>query len=106
MHNIQNIKFFDFDWDQGNQLKCEKHGVSSEEIEFLILSDPDVFLDVKHSLESEQRFLAIGLNQVRRYLLVVFTIRKIDSKNYVRPISARYMHKKEVDYYEKEKKDS
>jgi predicted DNA binding CopG/RHH family protein len=31
-----------FDWDEGNRLKCQKHGVSIEEIEDLLLSESDL----------------------------------------------------------------
>ena len=105
MYSIGNAKFFDFDWDEGNRKKCKKHGVTNEEIEFLILSSPDVFFDEKHSSELEERFLAIGQNHIGRHLMVVFTLREKEGEKYIRPISARYMHKKEVDYYEKENPD-
>jgi uncharacterized DUF497 family protein len=39
--------------------------------------------------------------QARR-LLIVFTLRKRDDEAFIRPISARYMHAKEITHYEKE----
>jgi uncharacterized protein len=40
-------------------------------------------------------------------MFVVFTLRKkVDSATYLRPISARYMHRKEIQQYEKEEEAS
>lgn len=89
-----------FDWDDGNFQKCQKHGVSIEEIEALF-SNPIVAIapDIKHS-EAEERFLAIGMSTKGRYIFVVFTFREDREEKFIRPISARYMHEKEVQRYE------
>ena len=57
--------------------------------------------DEAHSL-TEARFKAIGKTAGGRHVFLVFTIRQKQGKRYVRPISARYMHRKEVWHYEKE----
>jgi hypothetical protein len=57
--------------------------------------------DQAHSL-TETRFRAIGKTVTGRHIFLVFTIRDKQGKRYVRPISARYMHSKEVQHYEKE----
>ncbi|SDJ50191.1 hypothetical protein SAMN04487993_103728, partial [Salipiger marinus] len=44
-----------------------------------------------------------GRNAVGRYLFIVFTFRTKDEDTLIRPISARYMHQKEVDHYEQRK---
>ena len=87
-----------FDWDVANTKKCEKHGVSTAEIEALFMNIPLVYPDRKHS-ESEERYLAVGRNSTGRYIAVVFTYRKRDGATIIRPISARYMHKKEISRY-------
>lgn len=51
---------------------------------------------------SERRFRAIGYTDKGRGVFIVFTFRKKGDEVLIRPISARYMHKKEVDAYEKE----
>ncbi|WP_238360546.1 BrnT family toxin [Iningainema tapete] len=38
-----------FDWDEGNLKKCQKHGVSIEEIEALFLSEVRIAPDPQHS---------------------------------------------------------
>jgi hypothetical protein len=48
--------------------------------------------------------LAIGTTQAGRWVLVAFTLRRRGGKTLIRPISARYMHKREVDHYERQKK--
>jgi uncharacterized DUF497 family protein len=57
-------------------------------------------LDINHS-ELEQRFLAIGKSTKGKYIFLAFTIREKEEEIFIRPISARYMHEKEVQKYEK-----
>jgi hypothetical protein len=76
-----------FDWDSANTKKCQKHGVCIAEIELLFTRGPGVYPDVKHS-ESEERQIA-----------VVFTYRERDGTRRIRPVSARYMHKKEINRF-------
>jgi uncharacterized DUF497 family protein len=51
--------------------------------------------DLKHSRE-EERFLAVGSSSGGKLMFAVFTLRS----NFIRPISARYMHKKEAQNYQ------
>jgi len=90
-----------FDWDSGNRDKCLKHGVSMEEIESLFARPHAIMVDTAHSA-GEERLRAIGKSAAGRYVFLVFTIRERDAVRYIRPISARYMHKREIEYYEKE----
>ena len=89
-----------FDWDEGNWPKCGKHGVSKSEIEVLFHTRPLVLRD-RHPEEMESRFNAVGKNGAGNYIFVVFTWREIDGKSLIRPISARRMHKKEIEKYER-----
>jgi len=95
------IEVAGFDWDYGNRGKCRKHGVSIADIEALFRKPIAVFPDPAHSRE-EERFKAIGTTGRGRYVFLVFTLRKRGSETLIRPISARYMHRKEVEHYEKE----
>jgi uncharacterized DUF497 family protein len=79
-----------FDWDDGNKTKCQKHGVSLSELESAFHKKLHIFPDPKHSQVEE------------RHIFVAFTLRKIGEQIYIRPISSRFMHQKEIDYYEKE----
>lgn len=90
-----------FDWDEGNLAKCQKHGVSVAEIEALCKTALTIFPDAGHS-HSEKRMKAIGKIEHGRYIFLVFTLRVRNGKKYLRPISTRYMHKKEIEAYEKE----
>jgi uncharacterized DUF497 family protein len=89
-----------FEWDAGNREKCEKHGVSLREIEILFKNRPAVIPDPAHS-RSETRYRAIGRVQ-QRYIFVAFTLRDTGGETVIRPISARYMHDKEVRHYGRE----
>ena len=95
------MKFDGFDWDSGNRAKCQKHGVSIAEIESLFLGMPLVAPDVLHS-GKEQRFRAAGRTIKKRHLFIVFTLRNNGETLLIRPISARYMHQKEINAHEKE----
>jgi uncharacterized protein len=50
----------------------------------------------------ERRFRAIGRTTEGRSIFVVFTWRHRRKERLIRPISARYMHRKEVEAHEKE----
>jgi len=89
------------DWDAGNREKCEKHGVSREEVEELLLHDLGVAPDPAHS-GAEQRYIAVGRNAAGRPMLVAFTFREKAGRLLIRPVSARYMHPKEAERYEQE----
>lgn len=88
-----------FDWDAGNLAKCQKHGVTTVEIEHVLDSEPFLVPDHKHS-EGEDRNIAVGLNRSGRPLFIVFTLRMLDDRELVRPLSARYMHRREIECYE------
>lgn len=66
-----------------------------------MLGNPRVARDSRHSA-SEERLLAVGRNSRGRAMFVVFTVRQKDGKRLIRPLSARYMHKKEIEGYETE----
>ena len=89
-----------FDWDEGNAGKCQKHGVSRHEIEAAFMSYPIIAPDLRHS-SSEQRFIAVHRNAEGRPMFIAFTYRNVVDGVLIRPVSARYMHKKEADAYEK-----
>jgi uncharacterized DUF497 family protein len=93
-----------FDWDKGNRTKCEKHGLSASAIEDLFTRPLAVLPDAAHS-QSERRLLAIGRTEKGRGVFIVFTFRRKSDEVLIRPISARYMHKKEIEAYEKENPD-
>ena len=56
--------------------------------------------DLLHSVD-EQRFIAIKRNVEGRPMFIAFTLREQDGATLIRPVSARYMHKKEIERYEK-----
>ena len=89
-----------FEWDEGNWDKCQKHGVCIAEIEALFTHPHHLVPDVAHST-IETRFLAIGRGSGNRTILVAFTLRAGQIETLIRPISARFMHVKEIEAYEK-----
>jgi uncharacterized DUF497 family protein len=91
------MKVAGFDWDEGNWPKCGKHGVSREDIEQVLLGTPAVMPDPH---PDEPRMRAIGKTAAGRYVFLVFMPRKVGRQTMLRPISARYMHQKEIDHYE------
>ena len=88
-----------FDWDVGNIPKCQKHGVTVADIEILFGSTSlSIEPDLANS-KFEERFNAIGRTLDGRSLFLVFTFRILEGVTRIRPISARYMNKKEIDHY-------
>jgi len=89
-----------FDWDDGNARKNEKHGVSQSEAEQIFF---DVRLltveDTGHSAD-EPRYHALGATLDGRRLHVTFTLRGDGTR--IRVVSARDMHRKERQIYERE----
>jgi uncharacterized protein len=94
------MEFTGFEWDSGNRGKCQKHGISVKEIES-VFDRPVVILPDKENPQGERRFRAIGRTADGRNAFVVFTLRHCEQGMMLRPISARYMHKREVKNYEK-----
>jgi uncharacterized DUF497 family protein len=89
------------EWDDGNQQKCQKHGLTIAEIEaFLLGDDHRIQADFKHSGDAEQRFIAFGKVD-GRWVYIAFTLRAKQTGIMIRPISARYMREKEAEYYGK-----
>ncbi len=84
-----------FDWDEGNRAKVQTHGLSVAEIEAFFRAGPRVAPDPVHSV-AEARFIAIGRAGSGRPAFVAFCWRG----DMIRPISARYMHDREVRRYE------
>ena len=97
------MKIVGVEWDAGNWPKCGKHGVSQAEIEYVLATarfrvpDPD---------PAETRFRTAGKTEAGRHVFVVYTYREDGARSgggggtFIRPISARYMHGKEVKSYE------
>lgn len=91
------MKIAGIEWDDGNWPKCGKHGVSREAIEHVMrhmtfrIPDPN---------PSEPRFRTASRAPDGRPVFVVYTHRERSGQTYLRPISARYMHGKEIDRYE------
>jgi len=96
--HILRMKIVGIEWDNGNWPKCGKHGVSKDEIEYALrhmmfrIADPN---------PKEMRFRTASRTSNGRPIFIVYTHREGDGENYLRPISARYMHNKEVTEYEK-----
>ena len=94
------MEFDGFEWDAGNIAKSQKHGLSLAEIES-VFSERILILNDEANSEAEQRFRAIGVTRSGRRAFVVFTLRG----KRLRPFSARYMHRKEIERYEKDNTD-
>ena len=89
-----------YDWDAGNLAKCQKHGVGIAEIEQVLDGDPFLHPDYEHS-QHEDRNIAVGANRAGRPIFVIFALRMSEGRELVRPLSTRYMHRQEIEKYEK-----
>lgn len=93
-----------FDWDEGNWPKCGKHGLTKAAIES-VFHGPVYLFDDPHPVDIEKRHRAVGRTAEGRHVFVVFTLRDHGKQTNIRPVAARYMHKKEIEHYERQKKD-
>lgn len=57
--------------------------------------------DISHS-HTEKRFIAVGQTDEERYIFIGFTLREKGDEIVIRPITARYMHQREVERYEQQ----
>ena len=83
------FKILCFEWDAGNMHKPLRHKVSLEEAEQVFWNRP-LFKNTR-----EDRYLALGVADNGRYLVVVFTYRA----GTARIITARGMKRNERQYY-------
>ena len=91
-------KAVEFEWDDGNKDKnLPKHNVTNYECEEIFFNEPLLIINDEVHSKQERRYAAFGITDGGRKLIVVFTLRK----RLIRIISARDMHKKERDFYEK-----
>jgi uncharacterized DUF497 family protein len=95
------LQYDGFDWDRGNRAKCQKHGLSIALMESLF-TRPLAIIPSAAASQEESRFCAVGQTGNGRRVFLVFMLRRKGDKQLIRPISARYMHKKEIESYEKE----
>lgn len=98
------MKVDGFDWDRGNWPVCARHGLTRAEIESVFVGELTVF-DDPDVRRNQARYKAIGSSMSGQPVFVVFRMSRFGRLSLVRPISARYMRRKEVRYYECETGD-
>ena len=92
------MKVAGIQWDPGNWPKCGKHGVSKGEIEIVLRT---MTIRIPDPNPGEQRYRTAKTLPNGRTVFVVYTHRTDAGRLNLRPISARYMHSKEIDSYER-----
>ncbi|ETX09026.1 BrnT family toxin [Candidatus Entotheonella palauensis] len=97
------IQTLAFDWDDRNRDKCQKHGLTLDEIDAFFRQDRLYIAPAIKHTEDEQRLLAVGRSPLNGHpMFVVFTLRGDEEARLIRPISARYMHEREARRYGEE----
>ena len=96
-------KVIEFEWDKWNLDKSYfKHSVTPKETEEVFIDEESLRIpDLRH-FQKEERFNIIGKTLEGKNLFIAFVFR--DRK--VRVISARRMHREEVEKYEEIKKST
>ena len=82
-------------------VRCNRTPAESSKTEALFAHSPRIAPDPKHSAD-EDRLIAVGRTSTGRPVFVAFTIRTKHGRRLIRPVTARYMHAKEIAAYEKE----
>lgn len=84
-------------WDKGNWPKCGKHGATQDEIEHVL---EHMTFRTRDPYPEEERWNTAHLAITGRHIFVVYMYREQEDGIYLRPISARPMHEREVKKYE------
>ncbi len=85
------------EWDHGNWPKCGKHGATKDEIEHVL---EHTTFRIRDPYPDEERYNTAHPAITGRHIFVAYTYREREDGVYMRPISARPMHEKEVKRYE------
>ena len=80
---------------------AEKHGVTTDEVEEILFSEPHIRLAEKGRVKGEDLYVAYGQTAAGRYLVVFFIHKR---KTAALPIMARNMTQSERRYYDGQKK--
>lgn len=64
-----------------------------------MFGEPAVLVD---PFPDEPRMRVIGKTEAGRYVFLVIMFRLVADQTWLRPISARYMHQKEINHYERQ----
>ncbi len=86
------------EWDDGNWPKCGKHGVSRFDIEHALRN---MTFRIPDPHPGEPRFRTAARAPDGRPVFIVYTHRERSGETWLRPISARHMHGKEIASYER-----
>ena len=89
-----------FDWDRGNALNNDRHGVTMLEAEQIFFFVPLIVTPDEQHSQTEPRFRALGQTLLGRRLAIIFTVR--GGGTLIRVISARDMQRKERVIYEQD----
>jgi uncharacterized DUF497 family protein len=97
-------KPFAFEWDKGDKEKnVIKHKIQNSESEEVFVNNPILLIDITHS-QAENRYLAYGVTDKKRQLVIAFTLRG-ENEEKIRIISSREQDKKEKELYQKMKSE-
>jgi len=81
MYNIKMFKnIAGFDWHIGNFEKCQKHGLSIDDIDFIFRNNPKIATDTKHS-QYEERYIELELMKMENMLSLLLRCEKLTMKN-------------------------
>jgi len=93
-----------FEWDKGNKEKnILKHKVKNSESEEIFENSPIILEDLFHS-GKEKRYLAYGITDKKRHLVIAFTLRG-ENLEKIRIISSRDQDRKEEELFLKFRKE-
>ena len=95
------MRLYDVIWkDKFVEKMADKHGVSTDEVEDVLFSNPHVRVAEKGRLKDENLYVAYGRTTTGRYLVVFFICKRRTS---ALPISDRDMTQSEWRYYNEQK---
>ena len=90
-----------FEWDENkNRINQRKHGISFEDVKSVFMDEYAILFDDPDHSESEDRFLIIGMSNVKGVCTVSHCYRNADET--IRIISARKATRTEQSFYDEQ----
>lgn len=90
-----------FEWDENkNRINQRKHGISFEDVKSVFMDEYAILFDDPDHSESEDRFLIIGMSNVKGVCIVSHCYR--NAVETIRIISARKATRTEQSFYDEQ----
>ena len=100
---LTDVRIVGFEWDRGNRSNVGSTAFPLRRSRLFCFRRRVRSRSPMSGIRAANRGLSPSAGpRLGRGVFTVFTLRRHGEETFIRPVSARYMHRKEVEYYEKE----